>query len=585
MERNKMRISDLKIAYKLAIYVVISAMAMAAIGFTGYVSLRHSAENMRVYDQRVVVERALAGEQLVVRKMQIAMLDSAVARPDVQTELTPYEKQRNYVKEAMAGNIREYEKNWESYKANAPDKIEIQQGIEDSEKAWNSYRDTMLMVDDLLIGGREKEAMELYVGPVKDSTTEIKRALGVLEEDTLKDIDQVKEQNAAELGIAVRNMMVATLIGLLLLSAFTWWIVREIRVPLQHMMGICQDLYQCDFRDKASADVDRQDEFGEMVRTIERMRQRLRKLLEKIQESSMKITGAAGTLTQTSMQSAEASSQIAGAVSQAAEFVGKQQSAVRSSTEAMTEVSGSVEQIRVDARIAADNSGKAKVHAIEGAGSIEASMDKMQLVQASVQSSAELVNKLGKRSQEIGQIVDAITAISGQTNLLALNAAIEAARAGEYGRGFAVVADEVRKLAEQSQQAAEQIAVLIRAIQSDTLEAVASMEEGRTQVEQGTQLVQDMEHVFKSIEQLVVDASSQMDGMGITVALAAQNTERASGQEAQIHAHGLKVSDEIQSVSAAAQEQSAAAEEVAAASESLNRLAKELDTAIQEFQF
>lgn len=299
----------------------------------------------------------------------------------------------------------------------------------------------------------------------------------------------------------------------------------------------------------------------------------------------MKITGAAGTLTQTSMQSAEASSQIAGAVSQAAEFVGKQQSAVRSSTEAMTEVSGSVEQIRVDARIAADNSGKAKVHAIEGAGSIEASMDKMQLVQASVQSSAELVNKLGKRSQEIGQIVDAITAISGQTNLLALNAAIEAARAGEYGRGFAVVADEVRKLAEQSQQAAEQIAVLIRAIQSDTLEAVASMEEGRTQVEQGTQLVQDMEHVFKSIEQLVVDASSQMDGMGITVALAAQNTERASGQEAQIHAHGLKVSDEIQSVSAAAQEQSAAAEEVAAASESLNRLAKELDTAIQEFQF
>ena len=209
----------------------------------------------------------------------------------------------------------------------------------------------------------------------------------------------------------------------------------------------------------------------------------------------------------------------------------------------------------------------------------------MGRVQDSVQSAADLVDKLGNRSKVIGNIVDTITEITGQTNLLALNAAIEAARAGEAGRGFAVVADEVRKLAEQSQEAAEKISGLVTVIQSETMDAVSSMADGRNQVDEGTHLVQDMSAVFQSIEQLVVDTATQMESMAKSVDEAANNAAAAAEQEKQMRAHSVKVNEEMQSVSAASEEQSASAEEVAAASESLNKLAVELNDSIKEFKF
>ena len=104
-----------------------------------------------------------------------------------------------------------------------------------------------------------------------------------------------------------------------------------------------------------------------------------------------------------------------------------------------------------------------------------------------VKQTATTLEKLGARSNQIGEIVGTIEDIADQTNLLALNAAIEAARAGEQGRGFAVVADEVRALAERTTKATKEIAQMIKTIQNETSDAVRSMGEGVTEVERGTQ--------------------------------------------------------------------------------------------------
>ena len=124
------------------------------------------------------------------------------------------------------------------------------------------------------------------------------------------------------------------------------------------------------------------------------------------------------------------------------------------------------------------------------------------------------IKRLGESSQEIGDIVSLINDIADQTNILSLNAAIQASMAGDAGRGFAVVADEVQRLAERSGAAAKQITVLVQTIQSDTNEAVISMEQTTSEVVHGTRLAQDagvalgeIESVSKSLAEIIENIS------------------------------------------------------------------------------
>merc|ERR1712000_684392 len=110
------------------------------------------------------------------------------------------------------------------------------------------------------------------------------------------------------------------------------------------------------------------------------------------------------------------------------------------------------------------------------------------------------IKRLGESSQEIGDIVSLINDIADQTNILSLNAAIQASMAGDAGRGFAVVADEVQRLAERSSNATKQIEALVKTIQTDTNEAVISMEDTTSEVVRGARLAQDAGVALEEIE-------------------------------------------------------------------------------------
>ena len=199
-------------------------------------------------------------------------------------------------------------------------------------------------------------------------------------------------------------------------------------------------------------------------------------------------------------------------------------------------------------------------------------------------NSADVVRTLGESSQQIGQIVEAISSIADQTNLLALNAAIEAARAGEHGRGFAVVADEVRKLAAESQESAEQIKERILTIQKDTAHAVSAMEEGKTEVQLGAKAIRDVGEQFQDIMGQVNDIRNQIDEISTSVNSVSSGAGNIVDAVDSIDSVSRRTADHTSSISASTEEQSASNEEIAAASQSLAHLASDMQAAINKFK-
>jgi twitching motility protein PilJ len=152
----------------------------------------------------------------------------------------------------------------------------------------------------------------------------------------------------------------------------------------------------------------------------------------------------------------------------------------------------------------------------KGGDAVRRTIAGMNTIRETIQDTSKRIKRLGESSQEIGNIVELIEEIAEQTNILALNASIEASRAGEGSRGFAVVADEVQKLAERSTNATRKIEVLVRTIQSDTNEAVVSMERSTTDVVGGALLAENAGAALDEIEQVSHQIASLVHNISVS---------------------------------------------------------------------
>ncbi|MCW8825660.1 MAG: methyl-accepting chemotaxis protein [Gammaproteobacteria bacterium] len=149
----------------------------------------------------------------------------------------------------------------------------------------------------------------------------------------------------------------------------------------------------------------------------------------------------------------------------------------------------------------------------KGAQTVQKSISGMNTIRDQIQETSKRIKRLGESSQEIGDIVELINDIAEQTNILSLNAAIQAAMAGEAGRGFAVVADEVQRLAERSADATKQIEALVKTIQTDTSEAITSMERSTSEVVSGAKLAEDAGTALSEIEQVSAKLAVLIEGI------------------------------------------------------------------------
>ena len=196
-------------------------------------------------------------------------------------------------------------------------------------------------------------------------------------------------------------------------------------------------------------------------------------------------------ITETSQEVAQYTASTQGITNQLAEASEHQAQEIAGASAAINEMAMSIDQVSSNAEESAVVAERSVKIAANGANVVNRSIEGMDIIREQIQETSKRIKRLGESSQEIGNIVALINDIADQTNILALNAAIQASMAGEAGRGFAVVADEVQRLAERSASATKQIEGLVKTIQTDTNEAVISMEQTTSEVVRGANLSKD----------------------------------------------------------------------------------------------
>ncbi|MDQ7987871.1 methyl-accepting chemotaxis protein [Pseudomonas sp. G34] len=266
-----------------------------------------------------------------------------------------------------------------------------------------------------------------------------------------------------------------------------------------------------------------EDFTGAIADSINYSIDQLRELVATINMTAVQVAGAAQETQATAMHLAEASEH------QAQEIAG--------ASAAINEMAVSIDQVSANASESSAVAERSVAIANKGNEVVHNTITGMDNIREQIQDTSKRIKRLGESSQEIGDIVSLINDIADQTNILALNAAIQASMAGDAGRGFAVVADEVQRLAERSSGATKQIEALVKTIQTDTNEAVISMEQTTSEVVRGARLAQDAGVALEEIEKV-----------SKTLAALIQNISNAARQQASSAGHISNTMNVIQEI-------------------------------------
>ena len=393
---------------------------------------------------------------------------------------------------------------------------------------------------------------------------------------------QGKVTTAGEIYSTARN---ATFVVLAIIALITigigYYFYRLIGGFLSDFLDVSQRVYRGDMT--TNLDYDTPDEFGKIAHSYNDTLGKIRNITAKIQDIANELTDSAETMSTGVNESAQVVTSIADSINGIAELSVSQNKNVDSASSALNSIISGVNDVAELAKQTASHASQVGTTVNQGIEGINVISQHIDRVEAMVSTSADQVDTLGHRSEEIGQIVETIVNISGQTNLLALNAAIEAARAGEHGRGFAVVAEEIRKLAEDSQEAAQHIAELIGSIQAETKKAVDAMHHGNKGVRQGSEVVKEAMEEFSQVTDMVDSMVDQMARVARHIENVSVQSNHVIEAATSVSQDSDKIAGETQQVSAASEEQSATMQELANENTKLADMAQRLQEQLKVF--
>ena len=299
-----------------------------------------------------------------------------------------------------------------------------------------------------------------------------------------------------------------------------------------------------------------EDITGAIADSVNYTVEELRSLVGNVQSTATRVAQTTSKVESTSNELLSASTQ--------------QLHEIRETGQSVLDMAARINHVSTQAQESAAVARQSLVAAESGLTAVQNTIGGMNAIRDQIQETSKRIKRLGESSQEIGEITELIADITEQTNVLALNAAIQAASAGEAGRGFSVVAEEVQRLAERSADATRQIASLVKAIQTDTQDAVAAMERSTQGVVEGARLSDN-----------AGTALSEIDSVSRRLAELIERISASASKEAQ---QANEVARNIQHIFAVTEQTGEGTRSTVAQVRDLTRMADELRQSVARFK-
>jgi methyl-accepting chemotaxis protein len=496
--------------------------------------------------------------------------------------------------------------------------------VESTEASWADNFAKPLLAKRHQVDSGDATVSDLQIFYLqKDPSSWLTKSSSVLDQantDMSKALNDSQDAAKRASSISLIIIVVGTICAMIFIGVTAVQTAKSITEPLQHLIAVAREIGDSGDLDQ-NIDIHRNDEIGALATTFNNMVAYLKEMatvsmavaegdltIEVTPRSKRDTLGNAFVRMSHGLQQivrstrdgasqvSAGSNQVAGAADESAKVSVQASSAIEEVTSTMHEMSvnvqnvvkntqvqassvaetsasidqmvTSIQRVADTAKVLLDIANRSREEVVTGIATMEKTTDGLNRTNRSIQSSAEIINILGHRADDIGKIIEVIDDLAEQTNLLALNAAIEAARAGEHGLGFAVVADEVRKLAEKSTQSTKEIADLIQSIQREARQAVENMEHSTRIVEEGLSFGNDLGTALHKISDVVTEVYKFSQEIG------AATNEQSVGSS-QIAKATNRLTEITQEISSAVEEQASGAQAVVRAMDKMRELVQQ----------
>lgn len=566
-----------KVSIKLNIRAQILGVFMVGIIFISIISLmaiqrmdsisNSSREMANVYTPSIKLLGEISTSVVEYRRQELrfASTKGTSNLSIAETELTNTRDQINKM-------IQEFEQNYVSSE-------DVGTFFSAFKANWNQYSEDSNLLIDAIKKGDSRYMMDLSENTYNAINDLISKIIVINYDNVKMEVDASNKLYNSSRFLFLVISIVSIIITLVLAFLISTNISRSIIKLQKAVKSISEGDLTIDVIKIRS-----KDELGNLAESFNSMVAALKDIVRNVHANAEHVGSSAKELAASTEQTSKATEEINRNVMEVTRGAEEQNNEIDNVFKTFDEMNQGLLNMASNIESSSATSMKVARDAREGNSIIQNATDHMDNIAKQVNSILDTMEELKKKSDNIGGIVSAISAIANQTNLLALNAAIEAARAGESGRGFAVVADEVKKLASQSAEATSEIENIINTIKSDIDKAESATKDGTKTVGEGIDFINKAGAAFNNIVSSIEEVAVRSQEIAATSQQIASGSEHVKESIKKTSDISKGASVNMENVAASVEEQSASMEELSALAESLNEMSMELNRTVGSFR-